>query len=209
MNNRMKETERYTEIVDLSTIHPQIFIIDMVNGFCKEGALADQEILKIVDPIKELLEQTDSSKQIFIADTHLTTDIEFEAFPPHCVKGTNEAEIIDELMPYVKTKIIEKNTTNAFHELIKDENRHLLEELDTDSCILVGCCTDICVMQFALSLRTWMNAVGMKRRILIPRNCIETFNSPSHDAFEKNEAACDLMSEAGIEIVQTVERRTL
>lgn len=199
--------DNYTHSIDLSSITPQLFVIDMINGFCKEGALADSEIMMITDPILDLIKAIDPQHVTFIADTHNPDDLEFKAFPPHCIKGTNEAEIIDELKPYVKTPILEKNTTNAFHELMKPENHHLLEMSVIDSYILVGCCTDICVLQFALSLRTWLNATGQDKRILIPRNCVETFDSPIHDSYRKNKEACDLMQEAGIEIIEQFEIR--
>lgn len=197
----------YKNTIDLSLIKPQLYVIDMINGFCKEGALSDPKIMKIADPILELIKNIDPQRITFIADTHKADDLEFKAFPPHCIKGTIEAEIIDELKPYVKMPILEKNTTNAFHELIKSKNRHLLEITDTDSYILVGCCTDICVLQFALSLRTWLNAAGQDKRVLIPRNCVETFDSPNHDSIQKNKEACALMQEAGIEIIEQFDIR--
>lgn len=199
--------EPNTNSIDLYSIAPQCFVIDMINGFCTEGALADPEIMKITDPILDLIKVIDSQRVTFIADTHKPDDLEFKAFPPHCIEGTKEAEIIEELKPYVKTPIIKKNTTNAFHELMKPENYHLLEMSVIDSYILVGCCTDICVLQLALSLRTWLNATGQDKRILIPRNCVETFDSPIHDSYRKNKEACNLMQEAGIEIIEGFEIR--
>lgn len=207
MTNRMNNHLAYPESINLAELRPQIFVIDMINGFCKKGALADSEIMNIVDPIIDLLDHCDPNDVTFIADTHQEGDLEFKAFPPHCLKGSEEAEIIDELKAYVKTPILEKSTTNAFHELIKPNHQNLLERKESDSYILVGCCTDICVLQFALSLRTWLNAVEQDKRILIPRNCIETYHSPVHDAAHKNEEACALMKEAGIEIIDRIETR--
>ena len=84
-----------------------LFVVDMVNGFVKEGSMHDLKIMNIVDSIKEECESHEH--RIFIADTHENDAIEFNSFPSHCVKGTSEAEIIDELKPYerISRKIVE------------------------------------------------------------------------------------------------------
>ena len=37
---------------------------------------------------------------LFIKDAHTKDSKEFDSFPPHCIKGTEEAELVDELKPY-------------------------------------------------------------------------------------------------------------
>ena len=39
----------------------------------------------------------DDTLIIFTADTHAPDDLEFKMFPPHCVRGTSDVEIIPEL----------------------------------------------------------------------------------------------------------------
>ena len=125
-----------------------LFIVDMVNGFVKEGSMHDAKIMDIVEVIQKECET--HKDRLFIADTHEKEAMEFRSFPPHCIKGTSESEIIDELKPYVK-EVLEKNSTNTFHVL----NKAILK--DYDSFKIVGCCSDICVMQLALSLKTYLN----------------------------------------------------
>jgi len=56
-----------------------LFVVDMVNGFVKEGSMHDPKIMKIVDTIKEECEKHED--RIFIADTHEKDAIEFKSFP--------------------------------------------------------------------------------------------------------------------------------
>ena len=47
-----------------------VFVVDMINGFCKEGALADTHILSVTDPIIETLKKSDPESVWFVCDTH-------------------------------------------------------------------------------------------------------------------------------------------
>lgn len=168
-----------------------LFVVDMVNGFVKEGSMHDKKIMNIVDSIKEECECHEH--RIFIADTHESDAIEFNSFPSHCVKDTSESEIIDELKPYVTT-LIEKNSTNTFHVLDKE----ILNEYD--SFMLVGCCTDICVMQFALSLKTYLNQMNMAKQVVVKESGVATYDAPYHNANEYHKMAINMMSQSGIVI---------
>ena len=78
----------------LEELRSLLIIVDMVNGFVKEGALADPNIQKIIPRQLELLKQylNKESTVVFIKDTHEKDSSEFKTFPPHCIKGTEEAE---------------------------------------------------------------------------------------------------------------------
>lgn len=167
----------------------KLFVVDMVNGFVKEGAMHDEKIMRIVPGIIELCETMEDVT--FIADTHEENCIEFKSFPSHCVKGTSEAEIIDELKPYVK-ELIQKNSTNTFHAIDKAS----LEGYD--KFVLVGCCSDICVMQFALTLKTYLNHVDHPAEVWVPSDCIATYDAPYHPASQYHDMAVNMMSQAGI-----------
>ncbi|MGN1344421.1 MAG: cysteine hydrolase family protein [Traorella sp.] len=168
-----------------------LFVIDMVNGFVKEGSMHDQKIMSIVDVIQQECEQHEH--RLFIADTHPSDAIEFKSFPAHCIKNTHEAEIIDELKPYVQD-ILEKNSTNAFHVLDKNIfNKY-------DSFKLVGCCSDICVMQFALSLKTYLNQMNMPKDVIVIEKGIATYDSPTHQADIYHQMAIQIMQQSGIVI---------
>ena len=168
-----------------------LFVVDMVNGFVKEGSMHDAKIMDIVEVIQKECEAHED--RLFIADTHEEEAMEFRSFPPHCIKGTSESEIIDELKPYVK-EVLEKNSTNTFHVL----NKEILK--DYDSFKIVGCCSDICVMQLALSLKTYLNQMNMTQPVRVVEKGIATYDAPHHPAKQYHQIALQLMEQAGIMI---------
>ena len=179
-----------------------LLIIDMVNGFVKEGALADKQINNITPNIIKLIEKSieNGDDIISIQEGHSNNSKEFESFPHHCVLGTEEAELIEELIPYKdKMKVIRKNSTCGFvtKEFLQyiEENKDKLVEI-----VLTGCCTDLCVMNFALPLKNYINEHDLDIKVTIYKNAVETYDSPIHNREEYNEMAFKLMKQNGIEI---------
>ena len=94
-----------------------LLVIDMINGFVKEGALADKQINNITPNIIKLIEEyiKNNDDIISIQEGHSQNSKEFESFPHHCILGTEEAELIKELVPYKDSmKVIRKNSTCGF-----------------------------------------------------------------------------------------------
>lgn len=174
-------------------------VVDMVNGFVKEGAMADPNISKITPNIIKVLKHSEENRRVFFADTHEEDCIEFQSFPPHCIKSSVESEIVEELKPYVTTKVLEKNSTNGFHAL---ENMELFTE--TDAIVVTGCCSDICVLQFAITMKTWLNEMNLPIAVIVPMDCIDTYDGAGHDRDTFNHLAYTLMSSAGIQVVPTL-----
>ena len=73
----------------------KIVIVDMVNGFVKEGALHDEHIMGIVDNIKSLIDHKRDADIIVLEDNHEDNCMEFNSFPVHCLNGTSESKTID------------------------------------------------------------------------------------------------------------------
>lgn len=179
-----------------------LLVIDMVNGFVKEGALADRQINKITPSVINLIQEyiKNNDDIISIQEGHSEKSKEFENFPPHCILGTEEAELIDELLSYRENmKVIRKNSTCGFvtAEFIKymEENKNELEEV-----VLTGCCTDLCVMNFALPLKTYINEHNLNINVTIYKNAVETYDAPEHSRKEYNDMAFKIMKQNGIEI---------
>ena len=179
-----------------------LLIIDMINGFVKEGPLADKQINNITPNIIKLIEKfiENGNDIISIQEGHSSNSKEFESFPPHCIIGTEESKLIEELMPYEKNmKVIRKNSTCGFitKEFIKyiQDNKDELKEI-----VLTGCCTDLCVMNFALPLKNYINEHNLDIKVTIYKNTVETYDSPIHNRDEYNEMAFKIMKLNGIEI---------
>ena len=182
-----------------------LVIIDMVNGFVNEGALADKRINKITPNIENLVKKAINNNIPIIAfkDTHTIDDEEFATYPPHCIKGTTECELIPELKKYEKNfHIIEKNTTNGF----KTETfQHLIKWIDFDRVVVTGCCTDICVRDFTLAYMKHIKKTGVKTQLVVPKNAVETFDAPNHNAAECNNKALLEMKENGVYVIDDLE----
>ncbi|MEK7817853.1 MAG: isochorismatase family cysteine hydrolase [Actinomycetota bacterium] len=173
-----------------------VLVIDVLNGFCKHGNLASPRLARVIAPVARLLERelAGGAKVIFIADSHDPDDPEFEMFPPHCVKGSGEEEVVDELKPFAAgAMLIRKNRYSAFHGT---ELEGVLREIDPEEVVLVGVCTDICVIHTAADLR------NRQYRVTLPLDCVETYDAPGHDADETNRFAVAHMRDVlGVGIV--------
>lgn len=181
---------------------PVILVVDMVNGFVKEGALADTAIMDIVTNQKRLMDVL-LCKNVFICDSHPPKTREFDSYPPHCVIGTKEGDVIEELNPYIQ-EIVHKNSTNAFVSL---EFQEFLKNIDFyRDIIIVGCCTDLCILQLGLCLQSWLNEHNMvEHRIIIPTDCVETYHIEDvHDAKTWNNMALENMKTNGITVVSSI-----
>ena len=170
-----------------------LFVIDMINGFVKEGAMHDCKIMEIVPEILNQVKHFEGDCY-FIRDAHELDAIEFKSFPLHCIKGSSESEVIDELKPFVKNEIL-KNSTNAFHAI----NKSLFDNYN--EFVLCGCCTDICVMQFALSLKTYLNQIECAGKVKVLKEGVATYDAPHHKAEGYHMMALKLMEQSGIELI--------
>lgn len=126
-----------------------ILVIDMQNDFVT-GPLGNDRAKGIIPGIKKLLKDNSDAKIIFTQDNHSNDydgTLEGECIPvKHCISGTNGWEIVPELEEFTKNAgIIRKPTFGADFS----DN----DFSDYDEIILVGVCTDICVISNAIILR--------------------------------------------------------
>lgn len=132
-----------------------VIVVDMERGFIEEGnpLYIGESGRKIIAPIQKVLDRelARGSHFIFTQDSHDPDDKEFQMWPPHCIRGTKETEIIPELADYAqKGEIIPKRRYSAFFETNLDQR---LKELNPEKVMVVGDCTDICVMHTVADLR--------------------------------------------------------
>lgn len=71
--------------------------------------------------------------------------------------------------------------------------------------IVCGDCTDICVMNFCLSLKAYFDQNNIRCSVTVLTDLTETYNSDQHDADIMNLAAAEFMKNAGIRIAGGVE----
>ena len=149
-----------------------LIIVDMVNGFVREGSMADSYIEHIIPEIVNEIDDYKNDGVIFIKDCHEENSIEFSSYPKHCIKGTSESELVNELKKIEDEAIgvYEKNSTSAmFAEnfVIDIEKMNNLNEVT-----IVGCCTDICVLNLAIPLKNYFNQKNKNIEIIVPKNMV-------------------------------------
>ena len=151
-----------------------VLVVDMVRGFCEEGhnLYVGPSIREIIPRIRELLreEKAKGSHIIFLCDTHDPDDLEFKMFAPHCIRGSEEPEVIPELQEFVE-EVIPKRRYSGFFETNLDQR---LKELNPDKIIVVGVCTNICVLYTVADARNRDYAVE------VPADCVATFDPEAH-----------------------------
>lgn len=169
-----------------------LVIVDMQNDFIT-GTLANKEAEKIVAPICEYIKEFDGD--IFLTlDTHtgnyLNTN-EGKSLPiTHCIKGTEGWLINSDIF---KT-ILEKQT--PYYEIEKPtfgfkDWESFLNNNHVDEIIMVGTCTDICVISNALILK----AVCPESKIVVLKDLCAGLTP------EKHEAALEVMRSCQIEVI--------
>ncbi len=183
-----------------------LIVVDMVKGFYNEGPLANPDVKNVIEPMLKLNEKMKDYKKVFFIDSHNENSVEFESYPRHCVEGTIEEELIDEFlqseaMINKNTIFIKKNSINGFNangfEKIRD-NKNI------ENFIVVGVCTDICVKNFTLSLKTYFNEKNLEKRIIVPANMVETYDANFHSRDFWNLTSLFEMKSNGVQIVKDI-----
>jgi nicotinate phosphoribosyltransferase len=143
----------------------------MVRGFLEEGnpLFCGEAARRIIPNMQRLLQReiAQGSKVFYICDTHAPDDQEFKVFPPHCIEGSSETELIDEIAQY-PGEIITKNRYSAFFNTNLDEK---LRALQPEKLIVCGVCTDICV------LHTVSDAHNRNYEVEIPVDCVASLGA--------------------------------
>ncbi len=192
----------------LENIKELLIIVDMVNGFVREGAMASQNIEHIIPRIEKLVNEylTEEKAVMFFDDAHTKDSREFKRYPEHCIKGTREAEVVDELKKYKDMNLVyEKNSTSAvFAKNVLDDINKMK---NLQKITVTGCCTDICVMNLVIPLQNYFDEINRDVTIEVVEDAVETYDAPNHNAKEWNDMAFKFMNQAGIKLVKTMERK--
>lgn len=200
MNKTEKEFFNYLDqwLADLPGLESQdLFIqpekvavlsVDMINGFCKSGNLASPRVAAIISSVVKLFEtawQAGVCQFVLLQDCHPPEALEFNAFADHAVCGTEESDAVDEikkLVFYEKMTIIPKNSISP--SINTGLDAWLEERAELETFVVVGDCTDICTYSLAVYLRTRANAHNLPWRVIVPEDCVATYDLPLETAGE-------------------------
>ena len=152
-----------------------VIVIDMLRGFLEDGypLYCGGAARTVIPNIAALLaeEKKKGSAILFIADCHRPDDQEFKMFPPHCIAGTAEAELIPELQQFADNAVITKQRYSGFFETTLEA---ALKKVNPAKLIICGVCTDICV------LHTVADARNRDYPVEVPVNCVASFDAEAH-----------------------------
>lgn len=182
-----------------------LIIVDEVNGFATVGAgnLAPQtpneQVSVMISETNRLADAFTKHEMpvLVFLDTHDPGKPE-PPYPPHCELGTGEEDLVPELEWLENdpgATLVRKDCINGFIGAFKPDGSNAIIDWVRDhqlkNVLVVGICTDICVMDFVLTLLSARNH-GMLPSLKevniydkgcstydLPRNIVEEIGLPS------------------------------
>ena len=210
-----------------------LVVVDPGVGFVRRGALSDPERMvpmcrRIGAVYRSLAARFgEELRTAVFLDTH-AADIPEPPYPPHCVVGTGE-ELIDEELAWLvaepRVRVIKKDCINGFVGSIdRDTGRNTFCDWVRDegvrTLLVTGDCTDICVSDFvvtALSARNhglftrtapsdraaYAAAITGFEIVVLPDACA-TFEAPGHASAPAHHIGLWLMASRGAVIASSL-----
>lgn len=160
-----------------------VFSADMVDGFCKQGNLASERVRNLIGPVVDLFQLAHGNgirDFVLLQDTHHPQTPEFEAWPVHCVRDTNESETVSEIAALPFSGLFTVIEKNSLHPGLNTRFDQWLEDHPAlRTAIVAGDCTDLCVYQLAMHLRLRANAHNLHDfEVIVPENAVQTYDLP-------------------------------
>lgn len=187
---------------DLKNIRELIIIVDMVNGFVKEGTLAAPSIMRIVPRIQQLVNyylERENGGVAIVRDSHSKDAAEFKTYAPHCLKDTKESELIDELKYFENDALIYlKNSTNLV--FAKNFINDLYEMHNLEKIEFTGCLSEVCVENGAISTKNLLDEWDRNVEVGVYADAIDTYDAPNHDRDLVTQNALYRMERNGVKI---------
>jgi len=151
-----------------------VIVTDMLRGFLEEGhpLYCGWEARGIIPNVRRLLEREleQGSRIFYLCDRHIPDDREFDMFAPHCIEGTEEAELIPELSEF-SGEILPKRTFSSFYDTDLEDR---LKEIRPETIVVCGVTTHICVLQAVIDAR------NRGYDVEVPTDCVASFDKKAH-----------------------------
>ena len=163
-----------------------VFVVDMVNGFCHEGPLAGERVKGLIAPVADAIERCyalGARHFLLPQDTHQPDAPEFAQFGPHCVAGERESETVPELAALpaaAQFTVVPKNSLHPAYGTGLEA--WLAQHTAVRYFLVIGDCTDLCVYQTAMYVRLSANAAQRACQVVVPENCVQTYDLPVETA---------------------------
>jgi nicotinamidase-related amidase len=209
-------------------------IVDEVNGFASVGAgnlappAENPQVTRMVDETDRLAREFQARGWpiLVFLDTHEPGKPE-PPYPPHCEKGTGEEELVPALKWLEEEQaaaLVRKDCINGFVGAIRDDGGNTVVDWvngnGLERILVAGICTDICVMDFVLTMLSARNHSLMPtlKDIVVytdgcstydlPRDVAEGLGLPetaAHPQAETHYLGLYFMASRGAELVDSVE----
>lgn len=166
-----------------------LVVVDMQNDFI-DGALGSKEAVAIVDNVVKKINEFDGGF-IVTYDTHYDDYMntrEGKYLPvPHCIKGTEGWQLNNKVQNALASKnylILEKPTFGSVKlvEYFRSTDQRDMEV------ILIGLCTDICVVSNAMLLK----ANYPEMNIIVDASCCAGVTPETHKAALETMKMCQI-----------------
>ncbi len=165
-----------------------LVVVDMQKDFI-DGALGTKEAEAIVENVLELMQQYPNENIYATKDTHFADYLntqEGKYLPvPHCIKDSEGWQFDRRLARLYETHVIEK-TIFGSEALV-----HLLQERaqnENIAIMIVGLCTDICVVSNAIMLKNNLPDV----EISVKAACCAGVTPQTHEAALQTMKMCQI-----------------
>ena len=143
------------------------------------GAFRSDRASKIISPINDLLSvaRAKGIPIFYCNDEHVQDDPELRIWGPHSMKGTEGSQVIPELKPDQRDRIVSKRFYGAFD--FTNLDTLLKESYDgrgVTTLILTGIHTHICIKH------TSYGAFTRGYNIIIPEDAVNAFTKEDHES---------------------------
>ncbi len=154
--------------------HKALLIVNMLKDFVEPGA--PMEVPAGRDIIENIAGEIRYAREkgrpiIYICDSHEPDDPEFDLWPPHAIKDTEGARVIDALAPQPGDYVVSKSSYSGFFRTNLDG---LLEDLDIDDLLICGVVTNVGV------LYTAVDALQRGIGVIAPETCAAAQTEEDH-----------------------------
>lgn len=160
-----------------------IILVDMARDFIEEGGfIADAggadyraRARAIVPPLQRLVRaaRVAGARVVYSTDSHTPDDLEMRKWPPHSMRGTKWAEIVDDLAPEPGDLIIPKTTYSGFQS---SDMESQLRARGIDTLYITGLHTDCCCRH------TSGDAFQKGFDLVWVTDCLQAFTQEGHDS---------------------------
>ena len=160
----------------LDLAHTGLVVVDAVNGFCTVGAgnlapaAPNPQVARMVEATTALARRFAAAHRPILAflDTH-EPGVPEPPYPPHCERGSGEENLVPDLAwldDDPNATLLRKDCINGFVGGIEHASHHGLHHNKVmdwinvhrlRAVLVTGICTDVCVMDFVLTLLSARN----------------------------------------------------